>query len=82
MVEDLGQQVQQESIARIVNKLHLMIKRLVPVRFGIISIMKESSGVSSTCLIKALIFGNHKMNLVRNYSVVFASLKNTNFLSR
>lgn len=45
MVEDLGQ---QESIARIVNEIHMMIKRLVPVRFGVISIMKEHGSVSST----------------------------------
>lgn len=44
MVEDLGQ---QGSIARVVNELHMMIKRLVPVRFGIISIIKEEDSVST-----------------------------------
>lgn len=44
MVEDLGQ---QGSIARIVNELHMMVKRLVPVRFGVISIMKEKNSVST-----------------------------------
>ncbi|KAL9537626.1 hypothetical protein MBANPS3_011610 [Mucor bainieri] len=44
MVEDLGQ---QGSIARVVNELHMMIKRLVPVRFGVISIIKDKDSVST-----------------------------------
>ncbi|KAI8639247.1 UDP-glucose:glycoprotein glucosyltransferase-domain-containing protein [Parasitella parasitica] len=44
MIEDLGQ---KESIARVVNELHMMIKRLVPVRFGIVSIIKENDSIST-----------------------------------
>jgi hypothetical protein len=38
MVEDLAQ---PESLARIVTELQMMIKRLVPIRFGTISLVKE-----------------------------------------
>ncbi|CEP14268.1 hypothetical protein [Parasitella parasitica] len=44
MIEDLGQ---RDSIARVVNELHMMIKRLVPVRFGIVSIIKEKDSLST-----------------------------------
>lgn len=42
MVEDLAQ---PESLARVVNELQMMIKRLVPVRFGIVSLLKEENNV-------------------------------------
>jgi UDP-glucose:glycoprotein glucosyltransferase len=42
MVEDLSQ---TESLARIVNELQMMIKRLVPVRFGIVALLKEDDSI-------------------------------------
>lgn len=38
MVEDLAQ---PESLARVVTELQMMIKRLVPLRFGTISLVKD-----------------------------------------
>jgi hypothetical protein len=42
MVEDLAQ---SESIARVVNELQMMIKRMVPVRFGIVTLLKEDKSI-------------------------------------
>lgn len=54
MIEDLAQ---PESLARITSEIQMMIKRLVPVRFGTISLVNnDNSACKLTLLIKLQLF--------------------------
>ncbi|KAI7903194.1 UDP-glucose:glycoprotein glucosyltransferase-domain-containing protein [Cokeromyces recurvatus] len=65
MVEDLAQ---VESLSRIVNELYAMVKRSVPIRFGIVPIIKKD-GSTSTIMAQALHYMNEEFG--KSYGMKF-----------
>ncbi|KAI8366128.1 UDP-glucose:glycoprotein glucosyltransferase-domain-containing protein [Blakeslea trispora] len=56
MVEDLAN---MESLARVAHEVQAMVKRLVPIRFGIVCLIKEDDSIS-TIMAKALNYLNEE----------------------